>query len=137
MANQFDFQVGAFFRLLNPGHGFAHKFYKTPPLMCPIYWYAVDPVLLEAVPSSEARQVPRNKKTKKLLVRLMCDTVLSTSCPKVYVDLAAAYQIQEVYESLTWQAVSFYARDRRGYQQILWTNVRKYNRYWAYIVAQP
>jgi len=135
MANV-DFKPGAWFKLLNPGHGFAHRFYKIPPLMCPIYWYA-DPVLTQVVPSSEARQAPRNKKTKNMFVRLMCDTVLSISCPKVYVDLAAAYQIQEVYESLTWQAVSFYARDRRGYQQILWTNVRKYNRYWAYIVAQP
>ena len=124
MANQFDFQVGAFFRLLNPGHGFAHKFYRLPPLQTSQI-YQRDPSLLNAVPSSEAACLKkRHKHITNLNDKIDYKLIVFAFFLKVHVDLQGTYQILELYESQKWTAVSFRVWDRQNRQQTLWTNAR-------------
>ena len=51
---------------------------------------------------------------------------------EVNVDLTASFVIEEKYESDKWTAVSFSVQDVVGEWAIVWTNVRKWNRYWAW-----
>ena len=52
----------------------------------------------------------------------------------VHCDFACVYRIIGIYVSSKWLAVQFEVIDSGGWSSYVWTNVRKWNEWWAEVV---